>query len=459
MKRETAQALVNKALGRGSYTLREQLGGGGFARVYAAVDRKGMAVAVKVTCLQLVEGCEGDDPEAIEDRKYLAEKLAREPEVHRRLSETGALVPHFIESGKVDDGNGKLTIVNVMERLETLQARLDALEDNKRLEALLCMVCNVAEAAVVMNRLQLIHRDIKPGNVLVRTNRDGSVTYLLADFGTARNLTEAANEPERRSEFTRICTPLYAAPEINDPSLPLVGNKCDVYSIAKMLRELLHKQLPTAQGALIDRVNAYLDRCLQRQPEARPTSRELADVMHAFAAECGRAAISAAERAHRARRMLMEQGTAAAQKVLGYVNEGLTGADEAHSGLLLMKAAAYLMLGDHIAASMVLIKADQKLPGVRLLQAAALNKTDRKKACALLEQLADEGFAAAAYYLGKEILNGRHPGHSPRTGLRHMARSAASGYPAAVDYLQRHGLYAGKPAGTDPRVALLESLF
>lgn len=121
----------------------------------------------------------------------------------------------------------------VMEFVEGL--RIDEWADRNRLgvDERLGLVMGVMEAVEHAHRHMVVHRDLKPGNILVRD--DGSIKLL--DFGIARLLDAPTGEAAVTRTGGRFLTPEYAAPEqlLGEPA----STQTDVYSIGMLLYELL----------------------------------------------------------------------------------------------------------------------------------------------------------------------------------------------------------------------------
>lgn len=105
-------------------------------------------------------------------------------------------------------------------------------------EVALELVRQVAQALFEVHRQGLIHRDVKPDNVMVEELPGGRVFVRLLDFGIARSSRAALEEGD-----TFLGTPLYAAPEQNDPSTQL-DHRCDIYALGVMLYQLLAGRPP-----------------------------------------------------------------------------------------------------------------------------------------------------------------------------------------------------------------------
>ena len=208
----------------GRYRLRELLGTGGMADVYDAVDeRLERPVAVKVL---------RPDMAAREDVRLRFESEARSA---ARLIHPN--VVSVFDWGEDDDG--ALPYL-VMERLpgETLADRMQA-SDALDTTWVLRVAGDVLLALGAAHTAGLVHRDVKPANVLLAA--DGCAK--VADFGIAKSL-EVAAAADLTSTNQVIGTPAYVAPEriLGQPASP----QSDLYAVGVLLYEALAGRKPFA---------------------------------------------------------------------------------------------------------------------------------------------------------------------------------------------------------------------
>lgn len=208
----------------GRYELRSVLGRGGFAVVYRAWDATlRREVAVKLPHNHLLE-----------DRS-IRERLEREAQSVARLRHP-AIVPLF----EVGEAGGQPFLVYEFVAGPTLARLLR--KTNPSPEQAAEWAARLAEALDYAHRSGIIHRDVKPSNVMM--DRDGRP--VLADFGLAL-LTDAHTALTREGEV--LGTPAYMPPEQAAGRMSEIGPWSDVYSLGALLYELLCGQ-PPFQGNL-----------------------------------------------------------------------------------------------------------------------------------------------------------------------------------------------------------------
>ncbi|MET8576400.1 serine/threonine-protein kinase [Streptomyces sp. NPDC005012] len=192
----------------------------------------------------------GEGPEGPVAIKLLREDLSSDEElVGRFVGERTALLglehPRIVSvRDLVVDGND-LALVMDLVRGTDLRTRL---ERERRLapEAAVAVVADVADALAAAHAAGVVHRDVKPENVLL--DMDGPLgpgnahPALLTDFGVAKLI-----DAPRRSRATKIIgTPDYLAPEIVEGLPPRAA--VDIYALATMLYELLAGFTPFGGG-------------------------------------------------------------------------------------------------------------------------------------------------------------------------------------------------------------------
>ncbi len=238
----------------GAYVLESPLGQGGTGSVWRARREDGRftgAVAIKLLHLSLL-GRAG------------AERFKREGDILARLTHPN--IAHLLDAGVTAGGQPYL----VIELVEG--ERIDRHCDNQHLsvEAKLALFDKVLAAVAHAHTHLVIHRDIKPGNILVTP--DGTVKLL--DFGIAKLLedeTTAGEATELTRDGGRVLTPEYAAPE--QLRGEAITTATDVYALGVLLYQLLSGRHPTSpeSGTSAEVVRATLETDAQVMSRAATT--------------------------------------------------------------------------------------------------------------------------------------------------------------------------------------------
>ncbi|AHG91672.1 protein kinase [Gemmatirosa kalamazoonensis] len=204
----------------GRYDVERELGRGGMATVFLAREpRHDREVAIKVLHPELAATLGGD---RFEREIRLAAKLQH---------------PHIL--GLYDSGvaEGLLYYVMPFVRGESLRDRL-AREGQLPVDEAIQITLEVADALGHAHDHGIIHRDVKPENILLANGH-----ALVADFGIARALSEADSHKLTQTGMA-VGTPVYMAPEQSMGEK--VGPQADIYSLACVLFELLAGEPPFA---------------------------------------------------------------------------------------------------------------------------------------------------------------------------------------------------------------------
>jgi formylglycine-generating enzyme required for sulfatase activity len=250
----------------GRYRVERVLGEGSFGVVYLARDEDMQrAVAVKVPTPRLLA------------RPGAVDAYLREAQILARLDH-----PHIVtvfDLGRTDEG-GCFIVSKYLaggNLADLLRTRRPAPAEAAAL------VAAVAEALDYAHQHRLVHRDVKPGNILL----DAAARPYLADFGIA------LRDEDFGTGEGLAGTPFYMSPEQARGESHRVDGRADVYSLGAVLYELLTGQVPFRRRT----VKELLDDIASLTVEARPPRQLVADLPHELERVCLKAvAKRAAER-------------------------------------------------------------------------------------------------------------------------------------------------------------------
>jgi len=257
---------LQAALGTG-YRLERELGGGGMSRVFVAEDVElGRKVVVKVLPPEMAAGVNAD-------------RFRREIKLAASLQH-----PHIVpllHAGRADD---LVWYTMPLVEGESLRAKL-ARESELPVGEAVRILRDVADALAYAHAHGVVHRDIKPDNVLLSGHH-----AVVTDFGVAKAVSEATGASSLTSLGVALGTPAYMAPE-QAAAEPNVDHRADLYALGAMAYEMLTGRPPfagaTAQAVLAAHVTQAPDpvtrhrtavppalaslvmRCLEKKPADR----------------------------------------------------------------------------------------------------------------------------------------------------------------------------------------------
>lgn len=251
----------------GRFKIRRLVGRGGMSSVYLgwdhALERK---VAIKVLAPEFEQ--------QVEDR----ERFRREARIAGTLFH-----PNIVPVYASEKQNGLTFVVMHYVAGPSLAARLESVGALPADEAI-DILCSVADALGAVHRIGVVHRDVKPDNILLE---EATGRPMLTDFGVA---TVATSEHSRSEVAKALGTPHYMSPE-HALGEQACDGRSDIYSLGVVAFRMLTGRLPftgsSAQGIVAqhvaleappvrhyaphvsEEVSAVIDRCLAKDPAQR----------------------------------------------------------------------------------------------------------------------------------------------------------------------------------------------
>jgi len=231
----------------GRYEIVGRLGAGGMGVVLRGRDPQlGRDVAVKVPSFH---GPADARTEA--RRRFVREARAAAAVRHA----------HVCPIYDVGEQDGRPFVVMALIEGESLAERLRRQGRFEEPHEAVDLLLKVADALARVHAARVVHRDLKPGNILL----DRAGEPFLADFGLA-----LPEDGERFSSANQIAgTPAYMAPEQISPELGLVGPQTDQYSLGVVLYQMLTGRLPF-EGSAVAVIYQIASQPVPRPSQFRP---------------------------------------------------------------------------------------------------------------------------------------------------------------------------------------------
>ncbi len=238
------------------YQFGEQIAEGGMATVYKGVQLSlHRPVAIKVLSRQM------------QAHDVALEAFERESLIIAQLNHPNII--HVIDKGMSAQGSPFFIMEYVDGQDLGALMREDVVPPMRRVE--ICL--QICKALGFAHRNGIIHRDIKPGNVLV----DGELNVKVVDFGIALLARKDVGDDVDSAQEV-MGTLRYMAPELRK-SISQANEKSDIYALGVLMFELFTRQLPQP-GQTIEnlgikippRLQKLIDASLSEDPEQRPAS-------------------------------------------------------------------------------------------------------------------------------------------------------------------------------------------
>jgi dienelactone hydrolase len=258
----------------GRYAIERELGHGGMATVFLARDLKhDRDVAIKVL-----------DPSLA--RSIANERFLREIGIAARLNHPHVLP--LLDSGVAGDSELPFYVMPLVAG-ESLRDRLRR-DGRLPLDESLRLASEVSDALVYAHEHGVVHRDVKPDNVMLSGGH-----AVVMDFGIAKAVGDARDNATLTGEGISLGTPAYMAPE-QAAGDHTVDQRADVYAVGALLFEMLSGSPPfsgTWQQIMMEKMAKdapslasrwpeapaplarLVARCLSRDPAARPATAEM----------------------------------------------------------------------------------------------------------------------------------------------------------------------------------------
>lgn len=240
----------------GNYKLLQSIGEGGFGTVWMAEQKEPVKRRVALKIIKL-----GMDTKQVIAR-FEAERQALAMMDHPNIAKV-------FDAGSTETGR-PFFVMELVKGVPILEyCDREKLDTKSRLN-LFTLVCNAIQHA---HQKGIIHRDIKPGNVLV-TLHDGVPVPKVIDFGIAKATSQELTQKTLFTEHHQmIGTPAYMSPEQAEMSGLDIDTRSDIYSLGVLLYELLTGTTPFAHKELMERGFGEMMRIIREETPHKPSTR------------------------------------------------------------------------------------------------------------------------------------------------------------------------------------------
>jgi predicted esterase len=309
-----------------------------------------------------------------------SERFLREINIAAQLQS-----PHILPMLESGEADGLLYYVMPYVEGDSLRGRLvnaGALPPSEAMRLLRDIVDALAHA----HRHKVVHRDIKPDNVMIAERH-----AVVMDFGVAKAMSDAKGTTGLTSIGISLGTPAYMAPE-QAAADPYIDHRADIYSVGVVAYEMLAGKPPfegtpqsvlSAQIAIAPRpllqlkpdvppaIAQIVMKCLEKDPASRfQTADELLNAIESLVTPVGRAAPLPETRARRARRMAAGAAVAAALATIAVIAIGRMKRDRWVHQTALPELRRLVVAGENDSAFALALRIQDASPGDSTLEAS-----------------------------------------------------------------------------------------
>jgi len=240
----------------GPYRILDTLGEGGMGTVYLAEQSAPVKRRVALKLIKLGM-----------DSKAVVARFEQERQALALMQHDG--IAKVYDCGTSDRGQPFF----VMELVKGVPLNEFCEQSQLSLPQRLLLMKQVCAAGQHAHQKGVVHRDLKPGNVLV-SDEGGKLPVKIIDFGLAKAMGQKLVEATLVTEAGQVVgTPEYMAPEQADPTNADIDTRADIYSLGVMLYEVLVGQLPFSGAQLRQAGMLEMQRVLREVQPPKPSTK------------------------------------------------------------------------------------------------------------------------------------------------------------------------------------------